>query len=223
MYTTLKTKSTILKIWNLTIGRINTEVTDDLTIPVVDETTVVLPESQRDQAAVQVDVAHTPQSEAVLEEVAVSSPVDTDVPVSVDTGVSPTIPEKTLFRAVLNIFTSKNNVGFVLTDVSQSQIYFKATGGGATKRGTEKNMSKTVIKNLGKVEKAIEELKVDALTIFVSKAHGTMGHLPTTKNTVKLVTTKQWNMAQTVKVYNSTKRKEGKDPRWAGGRRGRRV
>ena len=132
-------------------------------------------------------------------------------------------PQTIPFRGNLNIWTSKNNVQSVLTVVTNSLVYYKTTGVTIAKRGTEKNMAKIMSKNLERVQKALGDIGITHLTIFVRKAFSNMGHTPTTKNAVKLAATYQWEMAEPVKLYNSTRRCEGVIPRPPGGRRGRRV
>ena len=125
------------------------------------------------------------------------------------------------FRGILSVYTSKNNVSWVLSDVTMSNIYFKVTGGMVSKRGTEKNSSKFIIKNFEKIQQIIKELSFTRMIIYLKKAYGTKAHSATTKGLLKLLSTTDLGMGQ-IPIYNNTTVARSY-VRPKGGRRGRRV
>ena len=108
------------------------------------------------------------------------------------------------FRAVLSVYTSKNNVSWVLSDVLMVNHYLTLSGGMVTKRGTEKPSAKSTLANFKKVLQTIKELGITQLTILLKKAYGSKAHTPTTKNVSRLMTTTDFGLNHQVPIYNST-------------------
>lgn len=132
------------------------------------------------------------------------------------------VKENVAFRTILSVYTSKNNIIFVVTDVL-GQVLYRISGGQATRRGTEKNMTKCLIRNLEYVATVLADLGTDHLEIRIKKAFGKKGHGPTTKGAVKMLSTYAWPpRIQGVLVTNSTSRLEGVPPKQYGSR-GRKV
>lgn len=110
----------------------------------------------------------------------------------------------TPFRAVLSVYTSKNNVSWVLSDVLMMNHYLTLSGGMVTKRGTQKPSAKSTLSNFKKVLQSVKELGVTNLTILLKKAYGSKAHTPTTKNVFRLLSTTDFGLNQQVPIYNST-------------------
>ena len=52
------------------------------------------------------------------------------------------------FKVVLHVYCTKNNVSWVLSDITRSNIFYKRTGGNATKRGYLKNSQKVSLQKI---------------------------------------------------------------------------
>lgn len=91
------------------------------------------------------------------------------------------------FKVYLNVFTSKNNISWVITDVTRKQIYYKISGGCTTKKGYLRNSQKVALKNLQTITEILTNLKVDYIFCTVKSAFGTKKHLPTTRSVIKLL------------------------------------
>ena len=94
---------------------------------------------------------------------------------------------KLKFKVYLNVFVSKNNISWVVTDVTRKQIYYKISGGYTTKKGYLRNSQKVALKNLQSVTEILTNLKVDYVFCAVKSAYGTKKHLPTTRSVLKLL------------------------------------
>lgn len=91
------------------------------------------------------------------------------------------------FKVVLNVYVTKNNVSWVLTDCTRANLFYKITGGNICKRGTDKDSSKTTLKNFETIIKCCEELKVDYITFHLNTGFGTKKHVKNTKDLIKLL------------------------------------
>ena len=131
--------------------------------------------------------------------------------------------ENTKFKAVLSIYSTKNNVFFVLTDVTLKNIFLKRSGGMQCKRGTDKNSQKVALKNLDQVINAIENLKIDFLLLRLRSGVRNKKHSVTNKAVEKLCTTLKIKSCVIYdSIINSTKVAIS-TVRMKGGRRGRRT
>lgn len=106
----------------------------------------------------------------------------------VDTFITPDILLKDRdFKAVLNIYVTKNNVSWVLTDVTRANLFYKITGGNICKRGTDKDSSKTTMKNFETMIHCCEELSINHLTFRVNVGFGMKKSTKNTKNLLKIL------------------------------------
>ena len=127
------------------------------------------------------------------------------------------------FKVYLNVFTSKNNISWVITDVTRKQVYHKISGGHSTKRGYLKNSQKVALKNFQLVVEALLNLNVDYVFCTLKSAFGTKKHLPTTRAALRILETLKKN--DLLKVYDqviNTSSRNVSVTRPKGGRRGRR-
>lgn len=131
--------------------------------------------------------------------------------------------QKYKFRAIINVYVTKNNVSWVLTDVTRNNIFFKITGGQICKRGTDKNTSKTTLKNFETVIKNCKDLNINHVTFYVNTGFATKKHIGLTKNLVKLIMLfKDPALEKYEEIFNCRKPPVS-TVRIKGGRRGRRV
>jgi ribosomal protein S11 len=129
--------------------------------------------------------------------------------------------EKYKFRAILNVYATKNNVSWVLTDVTGANIFFKKSGGMICKRGSDKNSSKTTLKNFEEVIEVVKTLKIDYLTFQLKSGFGTKKSPAITKSVFKLLSLFR-DIDKYSDIVDSTTRAISK-MRLKGGKRGRRV
>lgn len=163
------------------------------------------------------DTNYNDQPESKLNTDSLSGNVDLN---TTDASALSTVKPK-LFKGCLNIYTSKNNVHYVLTDITRSQIYLKLTGGQAEKkvRGCEKNSLKHSTANLYKVIEFIKNIGMDQVYVYLKKAYSVRGHAGTLKSIQKLITTTGSTLFYS-EIFNDTPVVKTKlSPK--GGRRGR--
>jgi ribosomal protein S11 len=91
------------------------------------------------------------------------------------------------FKAILSVYTTKNNVHWVLTDIFKKTCLFKRSGGMVCKRGCEKNSQKVAIVNLEKVTEVVKKLRVDLLIIHLRNATTIKRHTMTYNAVLKLL------------------------------------
>lgn len=127
------------------------------------------------------------------------------------------------FKAILNIYVTKNNVSWVLTDVTRTNLFYKITGGNICKRGTDKDSSKTTLKNFETIIQCCMDLGINYLIFRVNTGFGLKRHLKNTKNIIKLLTLFKHPDISTFEEVYKDRRPCVSTVRLKGGRRGRRT
>ena len=130
------------------------------------------------------------------------------------------------FKVCLHVYCTKNNISWVITDITKKQIYFKKTGGMGTKRGYLKNSQKVGLKNFEEVLEALRNIKADYVFCYIKHGFGTKKHLPTFKSALNILDTlKKTEIVCNKYVVNSTKKavsqvrlKGGSKPYYSGRR-----
>ena len=130
--------------------------------------------------------------------------------------------KNTPFKACLQVYCTKNNVNWVITNITRDQIYYKRTGGMDNKKGYLKNSQKLAIKNAELIVQALESLKVDQLFCYLRMGYGTKKHRPTFRAAAKIVENFKSNSFKTYGGLIDSTRKSISTVRLKGGRRGRR-
>lgn len=138
------------------------------------------------------------------------------------TNVDTILKERT-FKALLNVYVTKNNVSWVLTDVFGANLFYKITGGSICKRGTDKDSSKTTIKNFETMIKCCEELKIDHLIVHLNTGYSTKKSPKNTKNLIKILSLFKHSDITTFEEIIKKRKPCVSTVRVKGGRRGRRT
>ena len=129
-----------------------------------------------------------------------------------------------MFRALLKIESNKNNVSYVITDVTGTQIYAKQSGGCLTKRGTSKNSQKVIDMLYKNAVASIGKLGIEDLTIFHSQGRYNRAHKFTSKYVLRTInTTKIPDIEVNSNIINNTPIAKSKITVKGGTSRGRRV
>lgn len=129
---------------------------------------------------------------------------------------------KLKFKVYLNVFVSKNNISWVVTDVTRKQIYYKISGGYTTKKGYLRNSQKVALKNLQSVTEILTNLKVDYVFCAVKSAYGTKKHVPTTRSVLRLLESLKTNGFTVFDHVINTTARNVSYTRPQGGKKGRR-
>lgn len=91
------------------------------------------------------------------------------------------------FKVVLSVYCTKNNICWLITDVTKTQIFYKISGGYTTKRGYLKNSQKTCLQNFELVLEALENLKANYIFCHLNTGIGTKKHPSTSKAVLKIL------------------------------------
>ena len=130
--------------------------------------------------------------------------------------------DRTPFKVNLKIYITKNNISWVITDCTNTQIYYKRTGAQLTKRGNLKNSQKVALQNLEYIIDALKNIKADLVFVYLKNGFGTKKHPGTYRSVLKIMETlkKAVNVYQL--IFNDSAISISKT-RLKGGRRGRRT
>lgn len=125
-----------------------------------------------------------------------------------------------LETVVLNLYGTRNNTHGVVTDISNSEVFFKTTGGLHTKKGREKNSVKVSSKILDSIIYFFESREVKNI-IFKVRCKGDLRENKITKGVKNILKNfpKKYNVLYKI---DKTPVSEGFRKN-KGGRRGRRT